>query len=203
MIPQLSSVFGSKTKAQEVLFLLQVLKEVVRQGFYEPELPAVEMFCRNKKLFAVKSRFKVLLADKVEETLADGHYSNKGVRISEQDPRPGMYFVYISKDERKAWLASYYERIRNDQELGLLLGYPSCCVDFFCQHFNAQKTNLQAAPANLWTNLTKRDQDAVLLSHFPCTSDCKESIIIAMKNLNFLATVEPQRARELAALLKV
>ena len=199
MIAPLSSIFGSKTKAQEVMFLLHDLKDVVRQGFYEQELPAVEMFCRNNKLFLVKSRFKVLLADQS----ADIHYSNKGLRIPEQDTRPGMCFIYLSKDERKAWLASYYEMMRNDKALGLLLGSPPCCVDFFCQNFNAQKTNLQAAPANMWTNLTKRDQDAVLLSHFPCTSNCQESISMAMRYLDLLATAEPQRARELTTLLKV
>src|SRR3989344_3024489 len=106
MIAPLSSIFGSKTKAQEVVFLLHDLKDVVRQGFYELEIPAVERFCKDNVLFLVKSRFKVLLADKLANQSADINYSNKGLRIPEHDARPGMFFIYLSKNERKAWLAS-------------------------------------------------------------------------------------------------
>src|SRR3989344_3251626 len=129
MIKSLSLIFGSKTKAQEIVLLLQDAKGVVRQGFFGPELHRVEQFCQKNKLHLVKSSFKVLFAD-------EGVYSNKGVRIPEDDRRPGMYFVYISKDEQKAWLASYYELMQNHQDLGSALGYPSCCVDFFVSVFN-------------------------------------------------------------------
>ncbi len=220
----MSFIFGSKTKAQELLFLLQDVKEIVRQGFYESELPAVETFCQEHNLYCIKSKFKVLFADEEK-------YSNKGFRIPETDSRPGMYFVYISKDEQKAWLAAYYELMNSDKELGLLLGYPSCCVDFFCRNFNKRdpgfnknnasfnknntnfnkngagfnknNTNLQLPPKNLFTNLTKREQDLVLISHFPCSSDCPKSIELAKKHLQVIYAVDKERARELTTRLKV
>src|SRR3989338_3539593 len=46
MIKKLSLIFGSKTKAQEIVLLLQDAKEVVRQGFTEEELFKVEQFCK-------------------------------------------------------------------------------------------------------------------------------------------------------------
>src|SRR3989344_9452318 len=134
MFKQLSFIFGSKTKAQEMVLLLQNAKEVVRQGFFDPELYRVEQFCQKNKLYLVKSKFKVLFAD-------DGVFSNKGIRIPEDDPRPGMYFVYISKDEQKAWLANYYELMQNHSDLGLVLGYPQCCVNFFCSKFTPNQVN--------------------------------------------------------------
>jgi len=189
MIKKLSYIFGSKTKGQETALLLHDLKEVVRQGFYEHELPQVEKFCKENNIFLAKSGFKVLLAEE--------NYSNKGLRIPENDQREGMFFVYISKDEQKAWLAAYYELMQNDRDLGLLLGYPLCCVDFFCRNFNKDNTDLQLQPANIWTNLTKRDQDDVLISHFPCSSTCPESVAIGMKNMELLAKLDWERAEEL------
>ena len=55
MIKNLALTFGSETKAQEMVFLLKDIKEVVRQGFYEEELKKVEKYCEKEKLFVVKS----------------------------------------------------------------------------------------------------------------------------------------------------
>ena len=190
----LATIFGSQTKAQEIFFLLHDVKDVVRQGFYDEELLLVEQFCREQHLFLVKSKFKVLLAD-------DSDYSNKGLRIPLEDSRKGMFFVYLSKNEEKALLASYYELVNNDTELGKLLGYPNCCIKFFCQHFGKDNPNLELLPTNLYTNLSQRHQDAVLLSHFPCRSDCPASITLAQQYLMVLQEAEPGRADELLKLL--
>lgn len=194
MLKQLSLIFGSKTKAQEVVLLMQNAKEVVRQGFYGQELYRVEQFCQKNHLYLVKSNFKVLFAD-------EGPYSNKGVRIPEDDKRPGMYFVYISKDEQKAWLASYYELVQNHHDLGLVLGYPSCCVKFFCSNVD-KNLNPQHIPTNPHTNLSQREQDLVILSHFPCSSECQDSIKLGEKYLQAIYAVDKERARELLIQLR-
>ena len=196
MIKKLSLIFGSKSKAQEILLLLQNAKTVVRHGFTDQELPRIERFCKEQDLHLVKSNFKVLFAD-------EGVYSNKGLRIAEDDPRPGMYFVYISKDEQKAWLASYYEMMQNHQDLGLVLGYPKCCVDFFCKNFNSKNTNLELNSMNPYTNLSKREQDLVILSHFPCNAECQQSVKLGEKYLQAIYMVDKERARELLTQLRV
>ncbi|NQV90876.1 DUF483 domain-containing protein [Candidatus Woesearchaeota archaeon] len=190
MIKKLSLIFGSKTKAQEILFLQDGAKKVVRQGFYDHELPQVESYCKKHHLYLVKSRFKVILAD-------DSSYSNKGIRIPETDKRPGMFFVYISKDEEKSWLAAYHEMMNNSGELGKVLGYPKCCVEYFTKHFSDIYTDLQKQPTNPWTNLSKRDKDSVLISHFPCDTDCHESMKIARMNLDIITAHDPKRAKEM------
>jgi len=192
MIKKLGFIFGSYSKAEEILYLLHNLKEVVRQGFYESELGKVEIFCKDNHLHLVKSNFKVLLAD--EESSV---YSNKGIRVPEKDKSLGMYFVYISKDEKKAWLAAYFELVRNDLELGLLLGYPKCCVDNFCKNFDEKKTNLEINSENIFTNVTKREQDLVLISHFPCSAECSKSIKIGKNNLELIKRYNKNRAEEL------
>jgi hypothetical protein len=195
MIKKLSMKFGSKTKAQEMVLLLNDAKEVVRQGFYDEELLAVERFCQEHDLFLIKSKFKVLLA-------GEASYSNKGIRIKETDKRPGMFFVYLSKDEQKAWLAAYYELVGNEHDLGILLGYPKCCVKFFLKNFNQKTPNPVHLPTNLFTNISKRDQDLVIISHFPCHSDCEPSMELGKKYLDLLRNVDMIRTKELVENLK-
>ncbi len=188
----MEAIFGTKTKAQEIILLLNDVKQVVRQGFYPSELEKVEKFCREKGLFLVKSRFKVVLD-------GQGNYSNKGIRV--KDSQDGMYFVYISKDEEKALLASYYELIQDDKNLGLILGYPSCCVNFFCKTFSVNNTNPVKFSDNIFTNLSKRDEDLVIISHFPCSADCKESIKLGKEYLAVLKKVDIRRAETLRSVL--
>ncbi|MFH0701273.1 MAG: DUF483 domain-containing protein [Candidatus Woesearchaeota archaeon] len=197
MIASLTGIFGSKTKAQEMVLLLQDAKEVVRQGFYDQELPAVEEFCKKNNLFLIKSKFKILLEDK------ENNYSNRGLRLAENDPRPGMYFVYISKDESRALLAGYAEMMNRHKELGEILGYPECCINFFIHHFRQDNTNLELLPTNEWTNLSKRGEDCVLLSHFPCRSDCQESIELAQNYFETIKKVDAERAEEMLNILKL
>ncbi len=159
-------------KAQELFLLLNDTKPLIRHGYYEHELPPIEQFCRQHSLHLVKSPFKVLLADK-------NQFTNRGLRLPKNDLHPGMHFIYISKDEKTAHLALLSELQNNHSQLGQLLGYPPCCIAFFTMSFNDQHTNLQHHPTNPWTNLSKREQDICLLSHFPCQSDCQESIILA------------------------
>lgn len=191
----ISQVFGSKSKAQEIFLLLHDAKEVVRHGFYGNEIPKVEEFCKNNSIYFIKSRFKVILADKNEE------YSNKGVRIPEDDPRHGMHFVYLSKDEKKAHLASYYELAGNDCELGLSMGYPPCCVVYFCNNFSEENYNPEIRSDNPYTNISKRKQDCVLISHFPCSADCEKSISLGKRYLGVIAKHDKERAEEIFAVL--
>ena len=189
-VKEVAEVFGSLTKAQEIILLLNNVKPVVRQGFYEEELKLVEAFCQQNNLFFTKSTFKILLDDKER-------YSNKGQQIQEHDPRRGLYFVYISKEELKSWLANYFELVNNHRELGGLLGYPECCIEFFCRNFNEHNTNLELPLTNPYTNLSKREEDMVLLSHFPCSSNCPKSIELAQQYVAVLRKVDQKRAEEL------
>ena len=194
MIDKPAQIFGSKTKAQEILFLLEGAKDVVRQGFYDYELNAVEKFCREAKIHVVKSNFKVILDEKQG-------YSNKGIRVP-LDDKEGMRFVYMSKSELKANLAAYYEFKNMNREFGLILGYPQCCVDFFCRHFNSDRTDLTLKPTNPYTNLTNRGEDCVLLSHFPCSSSCDKSIAIAKWYLGIIRKYDEKRADEMIEILR-
>jgi len=200
MTPQIKNIvkiFGSRAKSQEVLLLLEGIKPAVRQGFYENELNAVKEFCKKNNIFFVKSKFKVLITEK------DASYSNRGLRIKENDPRKGMFFVYLSLNEKSAYLAAYYEQVLDHLKLGEILGYPKCCIEYFCKNFSENNTNPELKPTNPYTNLSKRDKDYVLLSHFPCDSECKESIELAKKYLITIQKTYPKHAEKLLSELSM
>ena len=180
---------------QEILCLVYEAKDVGRQGVYSSELQKVKEFCSANKLFIVESPFKVVLAD-------GNRFSNKGIRLDLDNPRLGMVFVYISKDEIKAHEGLLYETLHDDQRLGLLLGYPSCCVEHFISHFSAANPNPQIVSSNPFTNISQREQDCVLISHFPCSADCQESIALGKKYLEILKNVDQDRAKEIFDVLQ-
>ncbi|MBI2151185.1 DUF483 domain-containing protein [Candidatus Woesearchaeota archaeon] len=198
-LSDLIKVFGSWSKAQEILFLLHGLKEVVRHGFYDFELKAVEEFCSANNIFLAKSPFKIILNENKE---INQKFSNLGLKSPDLSDNKGMSMIYLSKDEKKAHLAVYYEQTNNQKELGLLLGYPSCCVDYFCQNFSASNNNPEIASDNIFTNLAHREEDCVLISHFPCKADCSESIKIGKDNLELLQKIESERAKVALNVLK-
>ncbi len=178
LIKDLRVIFGSNAKSQEILLLLDHAKLVVRQGFYPHEITSVQDFCHKNNLHVVQSKFKVVIPQ--------GGFHDGGLRVEKKDQRAGMIFMYISKDELLAYKASLAELTLNHQELGELLGYPPCCIQYFKGSFSSERTNLQIIPTNPWTNLSRRESDFVLLSHFPCSSDCQLSITLAQKYYNII-----------------
>jgi len=200
---QLTTIFGSKTKADEILLLLNDHKEVVRQAFYEEEFFIVKRFCKKNNIHLCRSKFKVILSD--EET---GNYSNKGIVIPENDKRPAAHFYYFSKSEEKSYLANYYELTGNVQEFGLLLGYPKCCVKFFINNFSINNPNPELKHSEMdkvhpLLNISQRRNDAVLISHFPCSFNCNASIDIAERKLTLIKQNFRGRAQELIKILDI
>lgn len=189
MIKDLINIFKTKTKALEILYLLENIKPVVRQGFYKNELKAIKKFCKTNNLSIKISPYKIILINTKE------NYSNKGIKINKNDPRLGMFFVYISKNKQKAIKARDYEAENDHKKLGSLLGYPNCCIDFFIKH-NKQEYKKDydyknpilknSNDFNYLTNIFKRNKDITLLNHFPCSLNCKNSIRLAKKHLDII-----------------
>lgn len=206
MLDKLEPIFGSKTKALEILYLWMDMKPVVRQGFYQEELDKVREFCNKNNLAMEVSQYKIILADK-------NKYSNKGVKVPAEDPQRGMFFVYISKDKEKAMLAETYEMKNDHRDLGLLLGYPKCCVDAYLKHASimAQGSNdfLRMTVRNskeyrypFFNNISRRGDDLVLLSHFPCSFGCAESMEMAKRNFRFIKQRFPKLAINIGETLR-
>lgn len=208
MINRLANVFGSVSKALEMVYLFADLKPVVRQGFYENELARVRRFCESNNLHMTLSQYKIVLVD-----AKDGEYSNKGIKTKIQDERKGMFFAYISKSKEKAELANCYEAKNNHAQLGHLLGYPECCVEFFVKN-EPERSKLDNdyilpcvinSKGNVFpfqNNILLRNQDITLLSHFPCSFECKASEELGKKYLNAIRKNKPEAAEMIVSKLK-
>ncbi len=198
---ELVSVFGSKMKADEILYLLYGEKLVVRQGFYESEKQKVQDYCDFNELFIAWSDFKVVNKDK------DGFFSNKGERVpiesKDFDLIKGMQFCYISKDERLSLFGQLFEKQGNHARLGELLGYPFCCQMFFCANFSKENFNPVVEDLKGLMSLDFRREDICLLSHFPCSNLCEESNLIVRRRFKFLEVKESKRAKEIQEFMQV
>ncbi|MBW2996002.1 hypothetical protein KY332_01745 [Candidatus Woesearchaeota archaeon] len=206
-IDALKGVFGSTTKACEIMYLMYGKKPVVRQGFYDNEVGRVKEFCRRHNLAYETAPYKVILAD------THKRYSNKGLKARIDDPRRGMFFIYMSKDETKAAEARIHEMKDNHRELGFDLGYPECCVEFFAEKWEERSRldNDYIFPAlhnsdgfrfSFHTNILKRSKDVTLLNHFPHSFQCEESIELAKRHLKMLMELEPGLAMRIVRELK-
>lgn len=198
MFVKLMDIFGTKTRALEVLAVYKDVKPVARLGFYQDEIPKAAAFCEKNKLAVEWSIFKVIMTDKYKG------YSDKGVRVSIKDPNEGMIFGYISKDKEKACQAKYFEEIHDQYNLGLVLGYPLCCVEFFVNNYpeRSELDNDYTEPAlnnsvgsfPFVNNILMRQKDTALLFHFPCSFNCQESAKIGIEHLKLLKEADPELA---------
>ncbi|MEA3430788.1 MAG: hypothetical protein U9R08_05935, partial [Nanoarchaeota archaeon] len=198
MFVKLMDIFGTKTRALEMYAVFKDVKPVARLGFYPDEFEAVAQFCEKNGLTLQWSIFKVILTDKYKG------YSDRGEKVSINDPNEGMRFGYISKDPKKAAQAKYFEEVGDRYNLGLTLGYPLCCIEFFEKNYpeRSQLDNDYTEPSfhnshgnfPFVNNILMRKRDTTLLFHFPCSFQCPESAKMGMKHLELLKEADSELA---------
>lgn len=205
MIPQLQQIFHSITKSLEVLYVMEDARPCARILAFEDELDKVINFLNENKLKCSISDFKA-----IKQNIQSEFYSDKSIKIPKNDSRKGYFFVYISKDKNKAEKARIAEGNNNHLELGLVLGYPECCCEFFAKNFDEKNSDLTLKILNnsngfefpFYNDIAARHFDVSLLSHFPHNFSCKPSIGIAKNNLMILQKHSKQLAGMFSNILK-
>lgn len=207
MLEKLKDIFDSNIKAFEILYLLEDVKPVVRLMVKEEDKDKIFAFFKGNNLSYVVSDFKVVKEDK------DKAYSDKGVKVPIDSSEPGYFFVYVSKDKDKAEGAKKLENEGNHKGLGEVLGYPSCCSEFFEKHFEEEsKKNNDFTLAVLresdgfkfpfYTNIASRHFDVTLLNHFPCSFNCEASVELAKRYLDVVKKHDKESAEVMEGMLK-
>lgn len=189
MIPQLQQFFHSIIKSLEVLYVIEGSKPCARIMVFEDELGKVIDFLNKNNINNAVSDFKVL-----KQAAQNEFYSDKSIKILKGDARKGYFFVYLSKSKETAEKAKLSEEKNNHIGLGLLLGYPECCCEFFEKNFNEKSTDLTLNTLEnsngfefpFYTNIAARHFDVSLLSHFPHSFKCRPSANIAKNNLKII-----------------
>ena len=197
MLSEFQQIFHSITKSLEVLYVIEGIKPCARILVFEDELDKVMNFLSEKNVHTFISDFKVL-----KQNMQSEFYSDKSIKIQKDSPQKGHFFVYLSKNVEIAQNASIMEEENNHKELGLLLGYPQCCCDFFADNFNEKNTDLtleilknsDGFEFDFYNNICARHFDVGLLGHFPHSFKCKPSIEIAKSNLKIIKKRIPELA---------
>jgi len=205
MIQHLQQIFHSITKSLEILYVIENCKPCARILVFEEELNKITGFLKENGLHTITSDFKVIKQNSQSE-----FYSDKSVKIPKDAAQKGYFFVYLSKDKEKAEKAKSMEQKESHKELGLILGYPKCCCEFFEKNFSEKSTDLTLKSLEnsdgyefpFYTNVAARHFDVALLSHFQHSFDCKPSIEIAKNNLKTINMHSKQLAEMFAGILQ-
>ena len=205
MINDLKETFHSTIKALEIFYVLNDVKPVARILVHDHHKENIENKLIQLKLIYLFSDFKIKKED------AAG-YSDKGV-ISQDPKEEGYGFCYIGKQQEKIKEVKHLEKDQHHKALGIALGYPECCCEFFQNNFEEQSkksndytlltlNNSEGSKFPFQNNIAARHFDHTLLSHFPCNFNCKPSLEMANKNLELIKKQDPVLANEIETALK-
>jgi hypothetical protein len=128
----------------------------------------------------------------------------------------GWRGLLVARDWRQVQLGWLSMLFHWDEFLGLLLGYPECCVAAFpknwesaCAQFNGEvgavllagDSNAPVNAAHCCMNLFARYFGFHLTEHFPCGFECEATVNLGERLLRGLRSYESQYARELVGML--
>ncbi len=204
-INEIQNIFNSLIKSLEIVYLLEDIKPVTRIMVHEKD-KGLFSFLNKNNLSYLKSDFKIKKQD-------NGAYSDKGIKIDVKSKEEGYFFVYVSKKKELAKAAKQLESRGKHMELGLLLGYPKCCSEFFERNYEEQSkrnndfTLIALRNSNgfifpFYTNIATRHFDISLLSHFPCRFNCSCSIKIAKQRLELIKEYSKETADLIEGIMK-
>ncbi len=182
----------------DFLSLESGLKKLIRMMVKdEREYKELKKFAEEFKLKIARSKYKV-------ET-KNGIFCEKTLPFN----GTGHFFVYVSRDYDVLKKAMEYEGNdfgkKDDRKLGELLGYPECCINNFIEKeaegrrdFVMENWKSSGENPSYLLNFVLDFSPFHLISHFPCSFNCKKSKEIAgnlleiMKKENFLLSRETE-----------
>ena len=157
------------------------------------------------------------------------HTVIKSMNVWSPDQQP-VYHIFISKSSKLAKEAYQANKKMDSRKLGELLGYPECCIDNFiklkntnpdCQFilhsFFQTKTkprfyandilNFSIRKFFIGRRINQANENFIptnhfLISHIPCSYDCKESIKMGRNVLKILIKESNEHAKKIAYALK-
>src|SRR3989338_11044443 len=136
MLEEIKLQFHSLIKSIEILLVIEGLKPCARVLVAEDEIERAKKFLEGKKLNFCVSDFKL-----IKQSLHSNDYSDFSLKARAEDNRKGHLAFYISKDASCS-KAKELEEKGNHYGLGINLGYPACCCDFFVKNFSEKSTDL-------------------------------------------------------------
>ncbi|MBT5022723.1 DUF483 domain-containing protein [Candidatus Woesearchaeota archaeon] len=199
-------LLNSNLSVLDILYVLNDLKPCCRITLSQDKLILLKNFCDKNKLELGLSDYKV-----VPVSNRNFSESYKRVPLNFEINTKGSFHVYISKDQEIIEKAKQFQNEKNSSAFGKLLGYPSCCCNFFSNNESEARLSnmdftffysLSNQFFNFYNNYSLRSFDISLLSHFPCSLDCPNSLRIAKERSSFIKTFNPDLASSFEKHLK-
>ena len=206
-IDDIQKIFG-KYALPEYLAVKEGLKPLLRSFTGKDQYNLLKQMCREG-LYLKRSHKEII-------------FKKTGQRpwswVTQSGSKDARFIVYISKDASLLEKAADLERkgdLKSLHQLGLLLGYPKCCVDFFDHISNdlkktptpldtlkntKQQLSFYVNNVYLESNFEQRPR---LLSHIPCSYNCRYSIDYSRSLLKILYDKYPPYAKEIEEYLKL
>lgn len=148
-----------------------------------------------------------------------GGYSNLAPKLTPARPGSGaMRSLILAPDPERAILGWMAVALGWDEVVGEVLGFPACCRAFFeakwpqaaAEHqgdltpllLEATRASGDFGPYDWRLNLFARYFGAELLSHFPCSLRCAESLKMARRFESGLRRIEPETAALMESVMR-
>lgn len=195
-----------ESSSQELFYVLENIKPAARVPISSLNVSRLNAFCKDNSVHLVLSEKKIIgCADPGK----NGFSSN--FRYVPSSHPNAKYWAYISKDKELCKKAKHLDALGDDIGFGTAMGYPECCIRFFVKQINLRKyrcmdlilpaiTRVDSYP--FYNNYALRYFGYSLISHFPCSLDCKNSHDIAQRNFAALRESFPHIANTLETHLK-
>jgi hypothetical protein len=189
----------------ELLAVKAGLKPLCKGVIEENSFEIIKKICNKNKLFAEKSKFKMLLSKDERK---------KDFKVSPDSKLTNWILIYISKNKDYIERAHYLFKSRkwDSAKIGEFLGYPKCCILSYC---DLSRKNINCTDSDRIKNSLKNSNRLsfylnnflwgtpyFLISHFPCSYECKKSIKYAKELLNVIRNENFDFSNELIKTLK-
>ena len=188
--------------------------------------PAIRAICSNRELIRLAGVWRKKRAY-IERSAYKVISSRQGLSKVPLASREGNIIVYISHNKNivKELSRSEAQLITGDikpdsklffvltQKIGELLGYPGCCINFFSKFNSLSSQDIKmkaisntAHSFSFYLNNFYEHSGArlhSLVSHLPCSYDCKYSLIYAKKILDAIRGLNFKDALKIENLLRL
>lgn len=126
-------------------------------------------------------------------------FNNNTPRTPKPNRRISTIYAYVGTDYDEVSKCKVLDQQLAHRDLGLLLRYPECCVDFFLRYkklsearfnddYSAISLRQGCSGSDSWMiDTMHRKHGYALISHFPCSFNCRPSIAIAQSRNMYLS----------------
>lgn len=188
---ELKGIFNRR-EIFEILSVYHKIKRCCRLNVSNNNLKKLKELCKKNYLFLEIQDYKAISFPSQGTKFSA---ISRIVPIGSSLDNFSEFFIYISYSQEIAALAKKFEKNKDSKNLGKVLGYPDCCINYYLANEKKLDQNkiedlMITADINqhypFVNNSFLKYFDITLLSHYVCSLNCKESKAIGESFLDLI-----------------